>query len=163
MSLDLTNIPSRVPPDSPLVPQWYRLGGRSGEKLWHDEVMLAIWIGTQVDEAFPEAWHSDEHSLPPEGVSNTRSKVYYSPKLMYLKVVAIAAHDVRADSKGGAYDRQDPAGQPDAAHPGFKNAAIFFKNPRNLAGSARTEFKNCRFLEFKFRNFKKIKKSRKIM
>jgi hypothetical protein len=56
--------------------------------------MLAVWIGTQADEAFPEAWHSDAHSLPFEGLSNTRSKVYYSPKLAYNNVVAIAAQDV---------------------------------------------------------------------
>lgn len=91
---DMTDIPQRVPPDSPLAPQWYRLADRSGEKLRHGEIMLAVWIGTQADEAFPEAWHSDAHSLPFEGLSNTRSKVYYSPKLAYLKVVAIAAQDV---------------------------------------------------------------------
>ncbi|CAD6261556.1 unnamed protein product [Miscanthus lutarioriparius] len=91
---DMTDIPKRLPPDSPLAPQWYRLADRHGEKVRHGEIMLAVWIGTQADEAFPEAWHSDAHSLPFEGLSNTRSKVYYSPKLAYLKVVAIAAQDV---------------------------------------------------------------------
>ncbi|KAF8659337.1 hypothetical protein HU200_058540 [Digitaria exilis] len=97
---DMTDIPSRVPPDSPLAPQWYRLADRSGEKLRHGEIMLAVWKGTQADEAFPEAWHSDAHSLPLEGLANTRSKVYYSPKLAYLKVVAIAAQDVIPAEKG---------------------------------------------------------------
>ncbi|CAN6250791.1 unnamed protein product [Urochloa humidicola] len=91
---DMTDIPARVPPDSPLAPQWYRLADRSGEKLRHGEIMLALWKGTQADEAFPEAWHSDAHSLPPDGLASTRSKVYYSPKLAYLKVVAIAAQDL---------------------------------------------------------------------
>ncbi|CAO1943479.1 unnamed protein product [Urochloa humidicola] len=91
---DMTDIPARVPPDSPLAPQWYRLADRSGEKLRHGEIMLALWKGTQADEAFPEAWHSDAHSLPPDALAATRSKVYYSPKLAYLKVAAIAAQDL---------------------------------------------------------------------
>ncbi|KAG2569997.1 FT-interacting protein 7-like [Panicum virgatum] len=97
---DMTDVPARVPPDSPLAPQWYRLADRSGEKLRHGEIMLAVWKGTQADEAFPEAWHSDAHSLPLEGLASTRSKVYYSPKLAYLKVVAIAAQDVVPADKG---------------------------------------------------------------
>ncbi|XP_039774609.1 FT-interacting protein 7-like [Panicum virgatum] len=99
---DMTDVPARVPPDSPLAPQWYRLADRSGEKLRHGEIMLAVWKGTQADEAFPEAWHSDAHSLPLEGLASTRSKVYYSPKLAYLKVVAIAAQDVVPAEKGRA-------------------------------------------------------------
>ncbi|KAF0895608.1 hypothetical protein E2562_013915 [Oryza meyeriana var. granulata] len=97
---DMSDIPQRVPPDSPLAPQWYRLADRSGEKLRHGEIMLAVWIGTQADEAFPEAWHSDAHSVSLEGLANTRSKVYYSPKLIYLKVVAIAAQDLIPAEKG---------------------------------------------------------------
>ncbi|PUZ49659.1 hypothetical protein GQ55_7G343900 [Panicum hallii var. hallii] len=99
---DMTDVPARLPPDSPLAPQWYRLADRSGEKLRHGEIMLAVWKGTQADEAFPEAWHSDAHSLPLEGLASTRSKVYYSPKLAYLKVVAIAAQDVVPAEKGRA-------------------------------------------------------------
>ncbi|GJN25926.1 hypothetical protein PR202_gb13812 [Eleusine coracana subsp. coracana] len=61
--------------------------------------MLAVWMGTQADEAFAEAWHSDAHS---GRLTDTRAKVYYSPKLMYLKVVAIAAQDiVPAAASGG--------------------------------------------------------------
>ncbi|XP_062184238.1 FT-interacting protein 7-like [Phragmites australis] len=97
---EMSDIPHRVPPDSPLAPQWYRLADRGGDKLRHGEIMLAVWIGTQADEAFPEAWHSDAHSLPFEGLNNTRSKVYYSPKLAYLKVVAIAAQDLVPAEKG---------------------------------------------------------------
>uniref|UniRef100_A0A0E0KX88 C2 domain-containing protein n=1 Tax=Oryza punctata TaxID=4537 RepID=A0A0E0KX88_ORYPU len=97
---DMTDIPNRVPPDSPLAPQWYRLADRSGEKIRHGEIMLAVWIGTQADEAFPEAWHSDAHSVSLDGLASTRSKVYYSPKLIYLKVVAIAAQDLIPADKG---------------------------------------------------------------
>ncbi|KAL6844251.1 hypothetical protein ACP4OV_025924 [Aristida adscensionis] len=102
VAFDLSDIPRRVPPDSPLAAQWYRLADRGGEKLRHGEIMLAVWIGTQADEAFPEAWHSDAHSLSPEALSSTRSKVYYSPKLIYLKVVAIAAQDLVPGDKGRA-------------------------------------------------------------
>ncbi|KAE8701664.1 outer envelope pore protein 16-3 [Hibiscus syriacus] len=55
---DLNEIPKRVPPDSPLAPQWYRLEDRQGNKV-KEELILAVWMGTQADEAFPEAWHSD--------------------------------------------------------------------------------------------------------
>ncbi|VAH39593.1 unnamed protein product [Triticum turgidum subsp. durum] len=47
-----------------------------------------------------QAWHSDAHSLSREGLTNTRSKVYYSPKLIYLKVSVIAAQDLIAADKG---------------------------------------------------------------
>ncbi|CAM0947622.1 unnamed protein product [Alopecurus aequalis] len=97
---DMSEVPNRLPPDSPLAPQWYRLSDANGNKLRHGshhgfgEIMLAVWMGTQADEAFPEAWHSDAHSLSPEGLINTRAKVYYSPKLIYLKISVIAAQDL---------------------------------------------------------------------
>ncbi|OAY67958.1 Protein QUIRKY [Ananas comosus] len=94
---DLTDVPLRVPPDSPLAPQWYRLEDKKGDKLTTGggpELMLAVWIGTQADEAFPEAWHSDAHSVSLDALANTRSKVYFSPKLVYLRVLAIEAQDL---------------------------------------------------------------------
>ncbi|CAM0873965.1 unnamed protein product [Alopecurus aequalis] len=103
---EMYDVPSRLPPDSPLAPQWYRLADAHGNKLRHGgshgygEIMLAVWLGTQADEAFPEAWHSDAHSLSREGLTNTRAKVYYSPKLIYLKVSVIAAQDLIATEKG---------------------------------------------------------------
>lgn len=90
---DMHEVPTRVPPDSPLAPQWYRLTDRRGETKVKGEVMLAVWMGTQADEAFPEAWHSDAASVHGEGVYNIRSKVYVSPKLWYLRVNVIEAQD----------------------------------------------------------------------
>ncbi|KAL3819894.1 hypothetical protein ACJIZ3_005799 [Penstemon smallii] len=92
---DMNEVPTRVPPDSPLAPQWYRLedGSRRGE------VMLAVWMGTQADEAFPEAWHSDAASVHGEGVFSVRSKVYVSAKLWYLRVNVIEAQDVESEDK----------------------------------------------------------------
>ena len=54
--------------------------------------MVAIWWGTQADEVFPEAWHSDTgmHAM-------FRSKTYLSPKLWYLRVNVIEAQDLVAD------------------------------------------------------------------
>ncbi|KAE8734366.1 hypothetical protein F3Y22_tig00000767pilonHSYRG00008 [Hibiscus syriacus] len=51
---DMNEVPARVPPDSPLEPQWYRLEDRRGESKVKGEVMLAVWMGTQADEAFQE-------------------------------------------------------------------------------------------------------------
>ena len=91
---DLHEIPTRVPPDSPLAPQWYRLEDRRGHGKVRGEIMVAVWMGTQADEAFSEAWHSDAAAAYGEGVFNTRSKVYISPKLWYLRVNVIEAQDV---------------------------------------------------------------------
>ncbi|CAA2974437.1 FT-interacting 1 [Olea europaea subsp. europaea] len=96
---DMDEVPIRVPPDSPLAPQWYRLEDRRGERKVKGEVMLAVWMGTQADEAFPEAWHSDAASVHGEGVFSVRSKVYVSPKLWYLRVNVIEAQDVECQDK----------------------------------------------------------------
>ncbi|KAL2464713.1 Calcium-dependent lipid-binding (CaLB domain) plant phosphoribosyltransferase family protein [Forsythia ovata] len=96
---DMNEIPKRVPPDSPLAPQWYRLEDRKGEKV-KGELMLAVWMGTQADEAFPEAWHSDAAAVSgADGIANIRSKVYLSPKLWYLRVNIIEAQDLQPSDK----------------------------------------------------------------
>ncbi|KAG5583386.1 hypothetical protein H5410_054013 [Solanum commersonii] len=91
---DLNDIPKRVPPDSPLAPQWYRLEDRHGNKV-KGELMLAVWMGTQADEAFPESWHSDSAAVTgADALATIRSKVYLSPKLWYLRVNVIEAQDL---------------------------------------------------------------------
>jgi hypothetical protein len=97
--LDMSDVPNRLPSDSPLAPQWYQLSDAHGNKLGFGdhglgEIMLAIWLGTQADEAFPEAWHAVAYSLSFKELISTRSKVYYSPKLIYLKVSVITAQDL---------------------------------------------------------------------
>uniref|UniRef100_A0A5B6Z0E9 Putative multiple C2 and transmembrane domain-containing protein 2 n=1 Tax=Davidia involucrata TaxID=16924 RepID=A0A5B6Z0E9_DAVIN len=91
---DLNEVPTRVPPDSPLAPQWYRLKDKHGEKT-EGELMLAVWIGTQADEAFPDAWHSDAYT-PFDTVDSAhiRSKVYQAPRLWYVRVNVIEAQDL---------------------------------------------------------------------
>ncbi|KAJ0083835.1 hypothetical protein Patl1_29821 [Pistacia atlantica] len=95
---DLNEIPKRVPPDSPLAPQWYRMDDRKGVRA-KGELMLAVWMGTQADEAFPDAWHSDAATVGSEGVTNIRSKVYLSPKLWYVRVNVIEAQDLLPGDK----------------------------------------------------------------
>ncbi|XP_057948656.1 multiple C2 domain and transmembrane region protein 14 [Malania oleifera] len=87
VSFDLQEAPKRVPPDSPLAPQWYTLEGSPGEI----DVMIAVWFGTQADEVFQEAWQSDSGGLLPE----TRAKVYLSPKLCYLRLTVIQTQDLQ--------------------------------------------------------------------
>lgn len=93
---DIHEVPTRVPPDSPLAPEWYRLENKNGEKL-KGEMMLAVWIGTQADEAFNDAWHSDA-ALPIDSSAaasaQLRSKVYHSPRLWYVRVNVIEAQDL---------------------------------------------------------------------
>ncbi|XP_071690533.1 multiple C2 domain and transmembrane region protein 16 [Rutidosis leptorrhynchoides] len=87
---DATEIPLRDPPDSPLAPQWYRLEGGGAHK---GDLMLATWVGTQADESFPEAWKTDTAGNP-----SSRSKIYQSPKLWYLRAIIIEAQDVPPSS-----------------------------------------------------------------
>lgn len=100
---DIIDVPVRVPPDSPLAPQWYKLEDKKGLKTtMPGEIMLAVWMGTQADESFPEAWHSDAHSVSQQTLANTRSKVYFSPKLYYLRIHVIEAQDLVPAEKGRA-------------------------------------------------------------
>ncbi|KAI4342093.1 hypothetical protein MLD38_026751 [Melastoma candidum] len=55
VAFDVNEIPKRAPPDSPLAPQWYRLEDQRCEKIKQGELMLAVWMGPQADEAFPHA------------------------------------------------------------------------------------------------------------
>ncbi|KAJ7976406.1 C2 domain-containing protein [Quillaja saponaria] len=83
---DVSEIPLRDPPDSPLAPQWYRLEGGGAH---FGDLMLATWVGTQADESFPDAWKTDT-----AGNTNSRAKVYQSPKLWYLKATVLQAQDI---------------------------------------------------------------------
>uniref|UniRef100_A0A6N2NHY9 C2 domain-containing protein n=1 Tax=Salix viminalis TaxID=40686 RepID=A0A6N2NHY9_SALVM len=83
---DVTEIPLRDPPDSPLAPQWYRLEGGGA---YRSDLMLATWVGTQADESFPDAWKTDT-----AGNINSRAKVYQSPKLWYLRATVMEAQDI---------------------------------------------------------------------
>ncbi|KAF3441254.1 hypothetical protein FNV43_RR15167 [Rhamnella rubrinervis] len=83
---DVTEIPLRDPPDSPLAPQWYRLEGGGAHS---GDLMLATWVGTQADESFADAWKTDTAGNP-----RSRAKVYQSPKLWYLRATVIEAQDV---------------------------------------------------------------------
>ncbi|XP_077210397.1 FT-interacting protein 7-like [Tasmannia lanceolata] len=99
VAFDINEVPKRVPPDSPLAPQWHRLEDRKGDKV-RGELMLAVWMGTQADEAFPDACHLDAAGVHGEGLANIRSKVYLSPKLWYVRVNVIEAQDLQPSDKG---------------------------------------------------------------
>ncbi|MQL79200.1 hypothetical protein Taro_011636 [Colocasia esculenta] len=89
---DLSDVPVRDQPDGPLAPQWYRLEGvddRNPTTPVTGDIMVAVWIGTQADEAFADSWNADAPY-----VSYTRSKVYQSPKLWYLRVSVIEVQDL---------------------------------------------------------------------
>ncbi|KAJ4730444.1 C2 calcium/lipid-binding plant phosphoribosyltransferase family protein [Rhynchospora pubera] len=62
--------------------------------------MLAVWIGTQADEAFPSAHHADSIPIDPAIAStHIRGKVYPAPRLWYLRVGVIEAQDVFVPEK----------------------------------------------------------------
>ncbi|VVB06823.1 unnamed protein product [Arabis nemorensis] len=93
---DLHEVRFRAPLDSPLAPEWYRLENKKREKK-DCEIMLAVWEGTQADEAFGDAIFSDSLTSSDSSdiiSANLRSKVYHSPRLWYLRVKIIEAQDV---------------------------------------------------------------------
>ncbi|CAL5206215.1 unnamed protein product [Lathyrus oleraceus] len=94
VQFDVGDIPKRVPPESMLAPQWYRLEDQNGVNLARGAIMLSLWIGTQADECFSQAWCSDSTRISGDAVGYTRSKVYMSPSLWYLRVNVIQAHDL---------------------------------------------------------------------
>nr|XP_034589128.1 FT-interacting protein 1 isoform X2 [Setaria viridis] len=138
---DLAEVPTRVPPDSPLAPQWYRLEERRGEggKV-RGELMLAVWIGTQADEAFPEAWHSDAAAARGEGVASVRSKAYVSPKLWYLRVNVIEAQDVQPQRGGRAPEVVVKA---QVGHQILKTSAVEGETRRELRFASRVHLRAC--------------------
>ncbi|XP_057513066.1 multiple C2 domain and transmembrane region protein 14-like [Actinidia eriantha] len=123
---DLQEVPKRVPPDSPLAPQWYSLEG-SPESLPGSDIMLAVWIGTQADEAFQEAWQSDSGGLVPE----TRAKVYLSPKLWYLRLTVIQTQDLQL----GAGNEPNKVKSPEL-YVKAQLGAQLFKTSRTTVGSS---------------------------
>lgn len=102
---DLSEVPRRVPPDSQLAPQWYRMEDKKGDRAKGGEVMVSIWFGTQADEAFAEAWHSKAANVHFDGLCSLKSKVYLSPKLWYLRVSVIEAQDIVPGEKGSTMMR----------------------------------------------------------
>ncbi|XP_008239837.1 PREDICTED: protein QUIRKY [Prunus mume] len=90
---NLADVLVRDPPDSPLAPQWCSLDGDQNSGRITGEIQLSVWIGTQADDAFPEAWSSDAPF-----VAHTRSKVYQSPKLWYLRLTIMEAQDLHIPS-----------------------------------------------------------------
>ncbi|CAL9112062.1 unnamed protein product [Musa acuminata var. zebrina] len=92
---NLTDVPVRDQPDGPLAPQWYKLEGASDDAPVTGDIMVAVWIGTQADESFAESWNSD---APYVSYAYTRSKVYQSPKMWYLRAYVIEAQDLRLAS-----------------------------------------------------------------
>ncbi|KAG0463466.1 hypothetical protein HPP92_018976 [Vanilla planifolia] len=76
---DVSEVPMRDPPDSPLAPQWYRLEGGATHC---GDLMLATWFGTQADESFADAWKAG-------ALQTSCSKIYLSPKLWYLRATVI--------------------------------------------------------------------------
>lgn len=86
LCFEVSEIPLRDPPDSPLAPQWYRLEGGGAR---YGDLMLATWVGTQADESFPDAWKTDT-----AGSVHSRAKIYQSPKLWYLRATVLEAQDI---------------------------------------------------------------------
>uniref|UniRef100_A0ACD5XA47 Uncharacterized protein n=1 Tax=Avena sativa TaxID=4498 RepID=A0ACD5XA47_AVESA len=131
VSFDLQEVPKRSPPDSALAPQWYTLEGHAEDGTATCDVMLAVWVGTQVDEAFQEAWQSDSGG----NLVHTRSKAYLSPKLWYLRLSVIQAQDLRLPLPPDAKAKQFGPAFPELCVKAQLGAQVF-KTGRIALGSA---------------------------
>ncbi|KAM1712589.1 hypothetical protein ACFX12_023452 [Malus domestica] len=88
---DFDKVQTRVP----VAPERHQLVDKDGKK--KGELMLAVWYGTQADEAFPNAWYSDiilPDDMSSAAYTHVRSKVYDSPRLWYVRVKVIEARDL---------------------------------------------------------------------
>jgi hypothetical protein len=98
---DLKKIPTRLPSESPVSPEWCALkkqqqqherGAGDGA---NGELLLSVWKGTQCDEAFRDAWHSDSatpvHPSPFNSKPDLRSKAYSGPLLWCLRLQVLRA------------------------------------------------------------------------
>ncbi|XP_072957376.1 FT-interacting protein 3-like [Typha angustifolia] len=95
---EINEVPTRVPPDSPLAPEWYKLVDKKGEWI-KGELMLAIWNGTQADECFPYATHADDIPTDSSIQTHIRGKVYHAPTLWYVRVNIIEVQDIVPSDK----------------------------------------------------------------
>ncbi|XP_018859077.1 FT-interacting protein 3-like [Juglans regia] len=97
---NVIEVPRRVPPDSPVAPEWYEMVGKKGEKA-KGKLKLALWMGTQADEEFREGWKSDSAGFGGSYcLASMPSKVYLHPKLWYLSVNVIEAQNLRLSDEG---------------------------------------------------------------
>ncbi|KAL6203783.1 hypothetical protein ACLB2K_027482 [Fragaria x ananassa] len=97
----------RVPPDPQLAAQWCRLVDTKGNG-FGGELMMAFWTGTQADEVYNVASHSDAAAaaLSPDGLSSICPRVYHTPRFWYLRVHVIAAQDLEINDIN---NREQPA------------------------------------------------------
>ncbi|XP_048597315.1 FT-interacting protein 3-like [Brassica napus] len=88
------DIPSRVPPDARMAPQWYPIP--STVEGYHMELLMSVWFGTQADEVYSNAWFAEASLVSAKYVKNTRPKLYLAPRLCYVRVTIVSGHDLLA-------------------------------------------------------------------
>uniref|UniRef100_A0A0D9XXJ2 C2 domain-containing protein n=1 Tax=Leersia perrieri TaxID=77586 RepID=A0A0D9XXJ2_9ORYZ len=96
VQFDLKDIPYRSPDDVPLEPSWYPLLGLDRRKLAKAKLLLAIWIGSQADEAFRHVWEP-----------SYRPKMYDNPNLWCLRVTIVEARHVTVGNKEDDEDEDE--------------------------------------------------------
>ncbi|KAL6906188.1 hypothetical protein ACP4OV_003789 [Aristida adscensionis] len=92
LSFDQSEIPLRLPADSPVSPVWHQLLDQHG-KITEGELMIAIWKCSSADEAYPEAWHAGPLDLDVSLLPYISPKVYDFPTLWYVRICIIDFED----------------------------------------------------------------------
>ncbi|KAL3849424.1 hypothetical protein ACJIZ3_011306 [Penstemon smallii] len=104
VTFEANDVPRRVPPNSPVAPSWCRLHNpTTGEMVLDAELLIAVWLGTQANEVYWRAWQLDATTINGDCVESIRSITYVLPKLSYLRVKVIEAHDLLVQT-----NRQQP-------------------------------------------------------
>ncbi|KAL6504931.1 hypothetical protein OROHE_023689 [Orobanche hederae] len=81
---EMSMVAQIMPHESPLSPVWYQLKDKENrQQVKQARIWLAVWMGTQADPAFNIAHNT-----------STRSNVYHSPKLHYIRAHIITAQGV---------------------------------------------------------------------
>ncbi|XP_057439784.1 FT-interacting protein 7-like [Lotus japonicus] len=95
VSFAVSDIPKKFPSDSALALQCFGLKDHIGQRR-RGELMVSTWMGTQADEAFPDALHLQRiaESIGVYDVTNTRSGIYIMPRIWCLRVNLIQAQDL---------------------------------------------------------------------
>lgn len=65
------------------------------------DLMVSVWMGTQANEYFSDAWHLDATTTSIENISHTSLKLCVSPRLWHLIFNLIRARDLLLKIKTG--------------------------------------------------------------
>ncbi|KAJ7945112.1 C2 domain-containing protein [Quillaja saponaria] len=90
----IADVPNRLTSESAIATHSYELKDGDGPKnMYTGELLMSVWIGTQADDAFHDAFHFDADQVSDDNIGNTRAKVYLQPRIWILRVYVYEGQD----------------------------------------------------------------------